>query len=55
MSRVFVVRRLADDNVVGYYALTTGSVLQADASRRLTAGAGGYDIPVVILTASVLI
>jgi GNAT superfamily N-acetyltransferase len=50
MSRVFVVRRLSDDKVVGYYGLTTGSVLQADASRRLTAGAGGYDIPVVILT-----
>jgi GNAT superfamily N-acetyltransferase len=50
MSRVFVVRRLSDDKVVGYYALTTGSVLQADASRRLTAGAGGDDIPVVILT-----
>jgi GNAT superfamily N-acetyltransferase len=50
MSRVFVVRRLADDKVVGYYALTTGSVVHADASRRLTAGTGGYDIPVVILT-----
>jgi GNAT superfamily N-acetyltransferase len=50
MSRVFVVRRRADDRVVGYYALTTGSVLHAAASRRLTAGTGGYDIPVVILT-----
>jgi hypothetical protein len=49
-SRVFVVRRLADDKVVGYYALTTGSVIQADASRRLTAGAGADDIPVVVLT-----
>jgi GNAT superfamily N-acetyltransferase len=50
MSRVFVVRRLSDDKVVGYYGLTTGSVLHGDASRRLTAGTGGYDIPVVILT-----
>lgn len=50
MSRVFVVRRLSDDNVVGYYALTTGSVLHADASRRLVAGTGAYDIPVIILT-----
>lgn len=50
MSRVFVVRRRADDRVVGYYALTTGSVLHAAASRRLTAGTGGYDFPVVILT-----
>ena len=50
MSRVFVVRRLDDDKVVGYYALTTGSVVHADASSRLTAGTGAYDIPVVILT-----
>jgi len=50
MSRVFVVRRRDDDRVVGYYALTTGSVLHDAASRRLTAGTGGYDIPVVILT-----
>jgi GNAT superfamily N-acetyltransferase len=50
MSRVFVVRRLSDDKVVGYYALSTGSVLNADASARLTAGTGGYDIPVIILT-----
>lgn len=50
MSRVFVVRRRQDDKVVGFYALTTGSVINAEASRRLTAGAGGYDIPVVILT-----
>lgn len=50
MSRVFVVRRLTDDRVVGYYALTTGSVLNADAPLRLTRGAGRYDIPVVVLT-----
>jgi GNAT superfamily N-acetyltransferase len=50
MSRVFVVRRLDGDKVVGYYALTTGSVLNAEASMRLTAGAGGYDIPVIVLT-----
>jgi GNAT superfamily N-acetyltransferase len=50
MSRVFVVRRLNDDNVVGYYALTTGSVVNAEASTRLTAGAGGYDIPIILLT-----
>lgn len=50
MSRVFVVRRLSDDTVVGYHALTTGSVLHADVSRRLTAGTGGYDVPVIILT-----
>jgi GNAT superfamily N-acetyltransferase len=50
MSRVFVVRRLEDERVVGYYALTTGSMLNAEAPLRLTQGAGRYDIPVVILT-----
>lgn len=49
MSRVFVVRRVSDDKVVGYYALTTGSVLNGDAPMRLAAGTGGYDIPVIIL------
>jgi GNAT superfamily N-acetyltransferase len=50
MSRVYVVRRTEDDHVVGYYALTTGSVLHADAPARLTHGAGRYDIPVIVLT-----
>lgn len=50
MSRVFVVRRLDDDRVVGYYALTTGSVMKVDAPMRATQGTGQYDIPVVILT-----
>ncbi|MDQ6726866.1 MAG: GNAT family N-acetyltransferase [Actinomycetota bacterium] len=50
MSRVFVVRRTSDDRVVGYYALTTGSVLKSNAPIRLTKGAGNYDIPVIILT-----
>ena len=49
MSRVFVVKRLSDDRVVGYYALTTGSVLNGDAPLRLTHGAGHYDLPVIIL------
>lgn len=50
MSRVFVVRRTSDDHVVGYYALTTGSVLNSDAPLRLAKGAGRYDIPVIVLT-----
>jgi GNAT superfamily N-acetyltransferase len=49
MSRVFVVRRQADDRVVGYYALTTGSLLNADAPVRITRGSGHYDIPVGVL------
>lgn len=39
-----------DDRVVGYYALTTGSVLHSDAPSRTKQGAGRYDIPVIILT-----
>ena len=35
--------------VVGYYALTTGSVLHTDAPTRLTKGTGQFDVPVVIL------
>ena len=50
MSRVFVVRRLSDDRVVGFYALTAGSVLNQDAPLRLVQGAGQYDIPVIVLT-----
>lgn len=49
-SRVFVVRRLADAKVVGFYSLTTGSVPNADAPIRFTAGAGRHDIPVIVLT-----
>lgn len=50
MARVYVVRRTDDDKVAGYYALTTGSVLHAEAPARLTLGAGRYDIPVIVLT-----
>jgi GNAT superfamily N-acetyltransferase len=50
MSRVFVVSRRADNRVVGFYALASGSVLHGEAPLRLTKGSGQYDIPVVILT-----
>jgi GNAT superfamily N-acetyltransferase len=52
LSRVYVVRGLdqADGRVVGYYALSAGSVAPADASRRMMQGAGRYHQPVVILT-----
>lgn len=49
MSRVFVVTPQADDRVVGYYALTTGSVINSDAPVRVVQGSGNYDIPVIIL------
>lgn len=49
-SRVYVVRELSTDRVVGYYALAAGSVAPADAPGRLLRGAGGYDQPVILLT-----
>jgi GNAT superfamily N-acetyltransferase len=49
-SRVYVVRELSTNRVVGYYALAAGSVAPADAPRRLLRGAGGYDQPVILLT-----
>lgn len=48
-ARVYVVCRVADAGVVGYYALVAGAVQPEDASERLSAGAGRYPIPVVIL------
>jgi len=52
LSRVYVVRRIdhPDQRVVGYYALTAGSVAPADATPRMMQGAGRYHQPVVILT-----
>lgn len=49
-SRVYVVRRLADDQVIGFHALASGAVLPADASERLVKGVGAHPIPVVVLT-----
>jgi len=49
-SRVYVVRRLEDDRVVGFHALATGSVLPADAPERVIRGAGRYDVSVIVLT-----
>jgi len=49
-ARVYVVCRRGESRVVGYYALTAGSVEPEGAPERLAAGAGRYPIPVVILT-----
>jgi GNAT superfamily N-acetyltransferase len=49
-SRVYVVRKVADNHVVGFHALATGSVLPADAPERITRGTGRYDVPVIVLT-----
>lgn len=49
-SRVFVVRRLSDNKVVGCYSLIAGSVSREVAPARLLKGAGRYDsIPVIVL------
>jgi GNAT superfamily N-acetyltransferase len=48
---VMVVRRTSDSRVVGFYAISVGSLLRQDAPRRLLQGAGGYsEIGVIILT-----
>lgn len=50
-SKVYVVRRLDDDSVVGFYALAGGSVDRVDATERLLKGTGNYpSVPVVLLT-----
>lgn len=50
-SRVYVVRRLVDDLVVGFYALAGGSVRREQATTRALRGAGRYDeVPAIILT-----
>ncbi|GIH71066.1 GNAT family N-acetyltransferase [Sphaerimonospora thailandensis] len=49
-SRVYVVRDIGLNRVVGYYALAAGSVVPASAPARLLQGAGRYDQPVVVLT-----
>jgi GNAT superfamily N-acetyltransferase len=48
-SRVYVMRRLADDHVVGYYALAAGAVMTADATPRFLKGVGNRPIPVPVV------
>jgi len=48
--RVYVVRRLSDDRVVGFHALATGAVLPLEAPERVSNGVGSYPISVIILT-----
>jgi GNAT superfamily N-acetyltransferase len=49
-SVVYVACRSGESRVVGYFALAAGSVEPADAPSRVTAGAGRYRVPVVLLT-----
>ncbi len=49
-SKVQVVTRTGDKRVVGYYALSAGSVEPAKAPARVIRGMPRYPVPVVILT-----
>ena len=50
-SKVYVVRRLSDDLVIGFYALAGGSVRRRDATERVLKGTGRYEeVPAIILT-----
>jgi len=49
-ARVYVVYLKGTSTVVGYYALSSGSVAPAGVPRRVTKGTGRHSIPVVILT-----
>lgn len=49
-AKVYVVCTQGTRNVVGYYALSAGSILQENAPERVTKGTGRYPIPVLILT-----
>lgn len=49
-AKVYVVCPVATSRVVGYYALSAGSVASEDAPARLAKGVGRYPIPVIILT-----
>lgn len=49
-SKVQVVTRTGNKRVVGYYALSAGSVEHDQAPPRVTRGMPGYPVPVVVLT-----
>jgi GNAT superfamily N-acetyltransferase len=46
-ARTFVITR--DDRVVGYFSLTMGSVLRADAPAKLVRGLPAYPVGMVLL------
>lgn len=49
-TRVQVVTRAGDRRIVGYYALSAGSVEPAEAPERIRKGTPRYPIPVIVLT-----
>lgn len=48
MARVFISQ--ADDEIAGYYALSTGGVEPAHAPSRVLRGVARHPVPVVVLT-----
>lgn len=49
-TKVQVVTRAGDDRVVGYYALSAGSVEPEGTPERVRKGTPRYPVPVIILT-----
>ena len=49
-TKVQVVTRAGETRVVGYYALSAGSVESADAPERVLKGLPRHPVPVIILT-----
>jgi ribosomal protein S18 acetylase RimI-like enzyme len=49
-TKVQVVTRTGERRVVGYYALSAGSVEPAQAAERVRKGLARYPVPVVVLT-----
>lgn len=49
-SKVYVVTRRSSRAVVGYYAITAGSIHVDEAATRISTGVGRYPVPVVVLT-----
>lgn len=49
-TKVRVVTRSGERRVVGYYALSAGSVELADAPERVRKGMPRYPVPVIVLT-----
>jgi ribosomal protein S18 acetylase RimI-like enzyme len=49
-SRVYVAAHADDLRVLGYVALSSGSVTPADAPSRVMQGQGSYPVPIALLT-----
>lgn len=47
--RTYVCSKANDEDIIGYYSLSFGSVNQEDAPEALTRGVGKYQVPAIIL------